>query len=297
MAPKWHGEIALSEAESEALRDELHAFVSGERGATACFLTTVRRDGRPLTRPVNAMLTGWTVEAVTQDIQLKTRHVRSNPTVAYLRVSAESRRGLGAFAPRSVFLQGHAQLVEETAAVDDFFRRRVPRGGRPEGTAHAGEADYRRFLIRTRPGCLRAEGFAELARQCCGASHRAHWRVTPRPSATRFDTRRRRIDIRPASRLRREAGSGARGRGATMPMRGYVLVETEVGRTQAVGAELRHLTSQTAKVIAVDTVTGPFDVIVQLEADDLDHLGKCITDEIQQIDGIQRTTTCLAVNL
>jgi DNA-binding Lrp family transcriptional regulator len=82
-----------------------------------------------------------------------------------------------------------------------------------------------------------------------------------------------------------------------MAMRGYVLVETEVGRTQAVGAELRHLTSQTARVIAVDTVTGPFDVIVQLEADDLDHLGKCITDEVQQIDGIQRTTTCLAVNL
>ncbi len=82
-----------------------------------------------------------------------------------------------------------------------------------------------------------------------------------------------------------------------MAIRGYVLVETEVGRTQAVGLELRHLTSETAKVIAVDTVTGPFDVIVQLEADDLDRLGKCITDEVQQIDGIQRTTTCLAVNL
>lgn len=82
-----------------------------------------------------------------------------------------------------------------------------------------------------------------------------------------------------------------------MAIRGYVLVETEVGRTQAVGTELRHLTSGTAKVLAVDTVTGPFDVIMQLEADDLDLLGKCITDEVQQIDGIQRTTTCLAVNL
>lgn len=82
-----------------------------------------------------------------------------------------------------------------------------------------------------------------------------------------------------------------------MAIRGYILVETEVGRTQAVGGALRHLTSETAKVIAVDTVTGPFDVIVQLEADDLDRLGKCITDEVQKIDGIQRTTTCLAVNL
>ncbi len=82
-----------------------------------------------------------------------------------------------------------------------------------------------------------------------------------------------------------------------MAIRGYVLVETEVGRTQAVGMELRRLTSQAAKVLAVDTVTGPFDVIMQLEAEDLDRLGKCITDEVQQIDGIQRTTTCLAVNL
>ena len=82
-----------------------------------------------------------------------------------------------------------------------------------------------------------------------------------------------------------------------MSIRGYILVETEVGRTQAVGNSMRRLESGNAKVLAVDTVTGPFDVIVQLEADDLDLLGKCITEEIQKIDGIQRTTTCLSVNL
>jgi DNA-binding Lrp family transcriptional regulator len=82
-----------------------------------------------------------------------------------------------------------------------------------------------------------------------------------------------------------------------MPIRGYVLVETEVGRTNAVGAAVRALSSDNARVLAVDTVTGPFDVIVQLEAADLDLLGKCITGEIQKIDGIQRTTTCLSVNL
>lgn len=82
-----------------------------------------------------------------------------------------------------------------------------------------------------------------------------------------------------------------------MAIRGYVLVETEVGRTLAVGSSVRDLKSANAKVLAVDTVTGPFDVIVQLEADDLDLLGKCITEEIQKIDGIQRTTTCLSVNL
>ena len=82
-----------------------------------------------------------------------------------------------------------------------------------------------------------------------------------------------------------------------MSIRGYVLVETEVGRTQAVGNAVRTIQSEHAKVLAVDTVTGPFDVIVQLEAADLDLLGKCITDELQKIEGIQRTTTCLSVNL
>ena len=82
-----------------------------------------------------------------------------------------------------------------------------------------------------------------------------------------------------------------------MSVRGYILVETEVGRTQAVGRAMRDLRSDLAKVAAVDTVTGPFDVIVQLEADDLDQLGKCITEELQAVDGVQRTTTCLAVSL
>lgn len=82
-----------------------------------------------------------------------------------------------------------------------------------------------------------------------------------------------------------------------MSVRGYILVETEVGRTQAVGRAMRDLESTLATVSAVDTVTGPYDVIVQLDAEDLDQLGKCITAELQAIDGVQRTTTCLAVSL
>lgn len=82
-----------------------------------------------------------------------------------------------------------------------------------------------------------------------------------------------------------------------MSVRGYILIETEVGRTQAVGRAMREVQSEAAKILAVDTVTGPFDVIVQLEADDLDQLGSCITSDLQSVDGVQRTTTCLAVRL
>ncbi len=82
-----------------------------------------------------------------------------------------------------------------------------------------------------------------------------------------------------------------------MAVHGYVLIESEVGKARSVGEAVQALAHADAKVTSVDTVTGPYDVIVQLEADDLDKLGNCITDGIQRVDGVQRTTTCLAVRL
>lgn len=82
-----------------------------------------------------------------------------------------------------------------------------------------------------------------------------------------------------------------------MTVRGYILIEGEVGKAKAVGEAVQKLHHPDARVTSVDTVTGPYDVIVQLEADDLDKLGNCITDGLQRVEGVQRTTTCLAVNL
>ena len=82
-----------------------------------------------------------------------------------------------------------------------------------------------------------------------------------------------------------------------MAVRGYVLIEAEVGHSKGVGEAVLALAHLDARVTSVDTVTGPFDVIVQMEADDLDKLGNAITDGIQRIEGVQRTTTCLSVRL
>lgn len=82
-----------------------------------------------------------------------------------------------------------------------------------------------------------------------------------------------------------------------MAVRGYVLIEAEVGRSKGVGEAVLKMKHPDARVTSVDTVTGPYDVIVQVEADDLDKLGNAITDGIQRIEGVQRTTTCLAVRL
>ena len=82
-----------------------------------------------------------------------------------------------------------------------------------------------------------------------------------------------------------------------MAVRGYVLIEAEVGHSKGVGESVLALRHNDAKVTSVDTVTGPYDVIVQMEADDLDKLGRAITEGIQNLEGVKRTTTCLAERL
>jgi DNA-binding Lrp family transcriptional regulator len=46
-----------------------------------------------------------------------------------------------------------------------------------------------------------------------------------------------------------------------------------------------------------DAVTGPYDVIVRAEAEDIDGLGKLIVAKVQAVVGITRTLTCPVVHL
>ncbi len=89
----------------------------------------------------------------------------------------------------------------------------------------------------------------------------------------------------------------AAGQEEEMAMRAYVLIEAAVGKAKSVGEEVLKLKFADSKVISVDAVTGPYDVIALLEADDLDKLGEGITSGVQRVEGVQRTTTCLVVKL
>jgi len=73
--------------------------------------------------------------------------------------------------------------------------------------------------------------------------------------------------------------------------RAYILVETAVGKTREVARTLR----QVKQMTAVDIVTGPYDIIAVLEADDLNKIGEVVTSQIHIIPGVSRTVTCLAV--
>lgn len=68
----------------------------------------------------------------------------------------------------------------------------------------------------------------------------------------------------------------------------YILIQTEVGRASQVTRELNGITG----IVAVDPVTGPYDVIARGDAADLDELAKSIVMPIQAVEGVTRTLTC-----
>jgi DNA-binding Lrp family transcriptional regulator len=76
-----------------------------------------------------------------------------------------------------------------------------------------------------------------------------------------------------------------------MSTRAYIFVETAVGKTIDVLEHLRNIPS----ISSVDAVTGPYDIIAILEADNLNSVGDLVTGEIHTISGVIRTITCLSV--
>ena len=73
--------------------------------------------------------------------------------------------------------------------------------------------------------------------------------------------------------------------------RAYVLVETTVGRGSGIAAALRGMPG----LVSVDSVTGPYDIIIVLEAESLPEVGDLVTEHVHTISGVVRTVTCLAV--
>jgi DNA-binding Lrp family transcriptional regulator len=76
-----------------------------------------------------------------------------------------------------------------------------------------------------------------------------------------------------------------------MATRAYILIETAVGKTNEVASRLRPMPNMKS----VDTVTGPFDIIAVVEANDLPSIGNLISEGMHRVPGIVKTVTCLAV--
>lgn len=78
-----------------------------------------------------------------------------------------------------------------------------------------------------------------------------------------------------------------------MATKSFVLFEVEVGKARDVATAIQKVSG----VQSVDQVTGPYDIIVVLEGQDLNAVGDLLHNKIHPIPGIIRTVTCLAISV
>jgi DNA-binding Lrp family transcriptional regulator len=71
-----------------------------------------------------------------------------------------------------------------------------------------------------------------------------------------------------------------------------MLIQTEVGRAEVVAKQLATLPG----VLSSEYVTGPYDVVVRIGADNLTDLQANIVPTVQQVTGVTRTLTCPIAN-
>ncbi|HHW97164.1 MAG TPA: Lrp/AsnC ligand binding domain-containing protein [Myxococcota bacterium] len=73
----------------------------------------------------------------------------------------------------------------------------------------------------------------------------------------------------------------------------YVLIEAASGKISHIIEEMQKI----PEVTTCDVVTGQFDIIARVEAEDMNVLARVSYAKIQLIDGVLRTTTCSIVRM
>jgi len=74
-------------------------------------------------------------------------------------------------------------------------------------------------------------------------------------------------------------------------VRAYVLIEMAAGHSRELVNTLRGREG----VRNVARVTGPYDVIAEIEAGDIDDMSELVADEIHPLVGVVRTITCVCI--
>ncbi len=76
-----------------------------------------------------------------------------------------------------------------------------------------------------------------------------------------------------------------------MAAKAFILIETSVGNSRRVADLMKGI----PEIEAVDVVTGPYDVIAIVNAEDMGGVADLVTGRIHSAGGVTRTTTCVAV--
>ena len=72
-----------------------------------------------------------------------------------------------------------------------------------------------------------------------------------------------------------------------MAIKAYVLVVTDPGKTKHVYQELRNVSG----IVEIHEVMGPYDIVVEIEAANLQDIPTILGEKIRTVDGVQSTTS------
>ncbi len=76
-----------------------------------------------------------------------------------------------------------------------------------------------------------------------------------------------------------------------MAVRAYVLMNLATSNLPDTIKQIKSI----KEVKNVAAVIGPYDCIVELEADNMERLGKIVVDRILKVDGVAKTLTCVKI--
>ena len=82
-------------------------------------------------------------------------------------------------------------------------------------------------------------------------------------------------------------------------MKGYVLINTDIGEELDVVRTLRSVKSQSGAgyISGADLTFGPYDIVATIEASDLGELGRIVSSLIRGAPGVCETVTCVAIEV
>ncbi len=73
----------------------------------------------------------------------------------------------------------------------------------------------------------------------------------------------------------------------------YVLITVSIGKIKEVIESVKTIEG----VIEADVITGPYDAIAKIKANDLGELTKTVIQQIHYIDGVIDTTTAIVISV
>ena len=74
-------------------------------------------------------------------------------------------------------------------------------------------------------------------------------------------------------------------------VKAYVLIEMVAGLSMKLVQTLR----ASASIENADRVTGPYDVVVVVVAENINKVSDVVNDQIHILEGVVRTTTCVVI--